>query len=74
MTNRKIKGIYQRGNIFWLTHGSGKHRIQVSLGTSDYADAVAKAKESLNQPLLNTTEGFKPDLDDYADYQTENGI
>jgi hypothetical protein len=72
MTGRKIKGIYQRGNIFWLTHGSGKHRLQESLKTSDYADAVAKAKEILNQPLLNTTTGFKPDLDDYAENQTKN--
>jgi hypothetical protein len=74
MTSRKIKGIYQRGNIFWLTHGSGKHRLQESLKTSDYADAVAKAKEILNQPLLNTTTGFKPDLDDYAENQTKNGV
>jgi hypothetical protein len=74
MTSRKIKGIYQRGNIFWLTHGSGKHRLQESLKTSDYADAVAKAKEILNQPLLNTTTGFKPDLADYAENQTKNGV
>ena len=74
MTSKKIKGIYQRGNIFWLTQGSGKHRIQKSLETSDYADAVTKAKEILNQPLLNTTTGFKPDLDDYADDQTKNGV
>jgi hypothetical protein len=53
MTGRKIKGIDQRGNIFWLTHGSGKHRLQESQKTTDSADAVAKAKEILNQPLLN---------------------
>jgi integrase len=74
MTGKKIKGIYVRGNTFWLTHGSGKRRLQVSLETTDYAQAVAKAQEILNQPLLNTTEGFKPDLDDFADEQVKAGV
>lgn len=74
MSKRKIKGIYARGNIFWLTHGTGKRRLQVSLGTSDYPEAVAKAQAILNQPLLNTTTGFKPDLEDFADAQTSDGV
>jgi len=73
MTGKKIKGIYARGNTFWLTHGSGKRRLQISLETSDYAEAVAKAPEILNQPLLNPTEGFKPELDDFADEQVKAG-
>lgn len=74
MANKKIKGIYLRGNTFWLTHGSGKRRLQVSLETADYAEAVTKAQEILTQPLLNTTAGFKADLDDFADEQTKAGV
>ncbi len=74
MAAQKIRGIYTRGNIFWLTRGSGRRRIQVSLETSDYATAVTKAQEILNQPLLNTTVGFKPDLEDYAGEQTQNSV
>jgi hypothetical protein len=36
-----------RGNIFWLTHGSGRKRVQISRETQDYADAVTKAREIL---------------------------
>jgi hypothetical protein len=38
------------------------------------AAAAAWAKDILNQPLFNTVAGFKPDLDDYADDQTKNGV
>ena len=63
MPTKKIRGIYLRGKTYWLTHGSGKRRMQVSLETADYATAGAKAQAILDQPLLNTTEGFKADLD-----------
>ena len=74
MSSKKIRGIYLRGKIFWLTRGTGKRRLQVSLETSDYAEAVARSQAILNQPLLNTTSGFKPDLDDFADAQTREGV
>jgi integrase len=74
MANKKLRGIYQRGNIFWLTQGSGGNRIQKSLETSDYAEAVAKAQEILNNPVLNTTNGFLADLNDFINEQVKNGV
>jgi hypothetical protein len=46
--------------------------MQVSLETSDYAEAVRKAQELIDSPLLNTTTGFKADLDAFADFQTSS--
>jgi len=40
----KIPGIYQRGNIFWYTRMVHGKRLQVSLHTVDYGEAVVKAK------------------------------
>lgn len=74
MPIKKIRGIYLRGKTYWLTHGSGKRRMQVSLETSDYATAVANAQAILDQPLLNTTEGFKADLDSYAEAQVRDNV
>jgi len=51
MATKKLRGIYLRGNIFWLTHGSGPNRKQVSLETSDFAKAVAKAQKFLDNPV-----------------------
>ena len=41
----RIKGIYQRGNIFWFTNMEHGKRVQVSLGTDDFGIAVQKALE-----------------------------
>src|SRR4029453_10238023 len=49
----KIRGIYQRGNIFWFARMESGRRTQLSLGTSDYTEAVSKAAEILENPFLN---------------------
>ena len=41
---RRIKGIFRRGNIFWLSCVENGTRIQQSLGTGDYLEAVAKTQ------------------------------
>ena len=41
----KIKGIYQRGNTFWYGRMVNGKRIQRSLETDDYGEAVVKALE-----------------------------
>lgn len=69
MASKKIRGIYLRGKIYWFTHGTGKRRLQVSLETSDYAEAVKRAQAILDNPLLNSTDGFKAELDKFADDQ-----
>ena len=46
---KKIRGIYQRGNIFWFARMQNGRRTQVSLRTSDYGEAVLNA-ESVTVP------------------------
>lgn len=74
MATGKVKGICQRGNIYWLTKGSGKRRLQVSLETTDYAEAVSKAQAILSQPLLNLSERFGAELDRFADEQVAQKV
>ena len=69
----KIKGLYLRGNIFWLTHGSGKSRIQMSLETSDEIVAIEKARKVVADPELCPTSGFKAEVLAYADERYARG-
>lgn len=41
-SSERLAGLYLRGKIFWFTHGTGKNRLQVSLETSDEAEAIQK--------------------------------
>ncbi len=39
----RLGGLCFRGKIFWFNHGTGKNRLQLSLETSDEAEAMKKA-------------------------------
>ena len=73
MAKKKIRGIYLRGKTYWFSHGTGKRRLQVSLETTDYVEAVRRAQAILDNPLLNATDGFKAELDKFADAQMDSG-
>jgi hypothetical protein len=65
--------LYLRGKIFWFSHGSGKNRLQVSLETSDEADAIQKATAILENPELNPCNGFLKEMNRYADEKVSDG-
>ena len=65
----KIKGIYQRGNIFWYGRMVGSKRIQVSLQTSDYAEAVARALDIRADPFLITADPLRAEIEAFIDYK-----
>ena len=65
----KIKGIYQRGNIFWYTRMVHGKRVQVSLHTDDYGEAVVKAMEIRADPFLSTAEPLRAEIDAFIDYK-----
>jgi hypothetical protein len=73
MAEKKIRGIYLRGKTYWFVHGTGKRWLQVSLETTDYVEAVRRARAILDHPLLNATDGFKAELDKFADAQRDSG-
>jgi len=65
----KIRGIYQRGNIFWYGRMVSGKRIQVSLETSDYGEAVAKALDIRADPFLITADPLRAEIEAFIDYK-----
>jgi len=70
----KIKGINQRGKIYWLRTQKNGRLLQMSLETEDYVEAVKKAALILQKPDLNPTQGLKADLALFTKYQLEHHL
>lgn len=66
---QKIRGLYQRGRIFWFAHQENGRRVYVSLKTPDYVLAVQRAAQIIKRPSLNPTEGLAADIDAFLTYQ-----
>lgn len=67
----KIKGIYQRGNIFWYSRMVKGQRAQMSLDTSDYAEAVVKALEIRAGPFLANADPLLSEIDAFIKYKVQ---
>jgi site-specific recombinase XerD len=52
MLKGKVKGIYQRGGVFWYARQVNGRRTWISLETNDYAEAVQRAREIMERPEL----------------------
>jgi integrase len=68
----KIKGIYQRGNIFWYGRMVQGKRTQVSLDTSDYGEAVAKALEIRADPFLSDAAPLHAEIDAFIKHKQDH--
>ena len=62
---QKIKGIYQRGNIFWYCRMENGRRVQVSLGTDDFGEAVQSMLEVRGAPFLNQSDPLEREITDF---------
>jgi len=67
----KIKGIYPRGNIFWYSRMVKGQRVQMSLGTSDYGEAVVKALEIRADPFLANADPLQSEIDAFINYKVQ---
>ncbi|HEU5246164.1 MAG TPA: phage integrase N-terminal SAM-like domain-containing protein, partial [Candidatus Udaeobacter sp.] len=67
----KIKGIYPRGNIFWYSRMVKGQRVQMSLGTSDYGEAVVKAQEIRADPFLANADPLRSEIDAFINYKVQ---
>jgi site-specific recombinase XerD len=67
----KIRGIYRRGNVFWFTHMKNGRRIQLSLGTSDYSEAITKALEVRADPFLATADPLQSEIDAFIEHKVQ---
>lgn len=61
----KIKGIYRRGNTYWFCRMVDYRRTQVSLNTSDYAEAVVNATKIIDNPFLNDAEPLDQEIESF---------
>src|SRR6266480_3429843 len=66
---KKSRGIYLRGNIYWYQRMVNGRRVQCSLGTTDYGEAVVKALEIRAEPFLSTAEPLRDEIDAFIDYK-----
>ncbi len=67
----RLRGLYKRGNTFWLAHQKDGRRFFVSLQTDDYVQAVQKASVILRTPSLNPTQGLRADIDAFLKHQRD---
>jgi integrase len=67
----KIKGIYQRGNTFWYSRMVKGQRVQMSLGTTDYGEAVVKALEIRADPFLANADPLRSEIDAFIKYKLQ---
>ena len=67
------RGIYQRGNIYWLAQQRKNKRVFVSLETSDFADAVRRAEELRELPELNQGGLLRAEIQRFVDYKVNRG-
>lgn len=51
------RGIYKRGDVYWLTCQRNGQRARVSLDTSDFSEAVARARAVRNRVALEVSGG-----------------
>jgi hypothetical protein len=71
---KKIKGIYLRGKVFWFARQVKGKRIFVSLETSDYDEAVARAYEVIDAPDLIPSEGIEAEIPRFVAFKTSQGL
>jgi integrase len=67
---KKIRGIYQRGNIFWFARMENRRRTQVSLRTSDYSEAVQNAMKIVEHPFLNESGPLEQEVEAFLAHKT----
>ena len=68
---KKFRGVYLRGNIYWYQRMVNGQRIQTSLGTSDYGEAVTKALEIRADPFLAAAEPLESEIDRFVIHKVD---
>lgn len=69
MRNADSRGIYRRGETFWLNFQRKGKRVFVSLETSDFAEAIVRAREIRTRPELSISGRFLDEIDRFLAYK-----
>lgn len=71
MLKGRVKGIYLRGNTYWLAKQINGRRSFVSLDTRDYIAAVQRAREILDSPELQPAQSLTAEMDRFLRHKYE---
>ncbi|MFZ3375037.1 MAG: tyrosine-type recombinase/integrase [Chthoniobacterales bacterium] len=71
MLKGRIKGVYLRGDTYWLAKQVNGRRSFVSLETSDYITAVQRAREILDSPELQPAQSLTAEVDRFLKHKYE---
>jgi hypothetical protein len=61
-----IKGLFQRGEFWYLRYSYGGHQFRLALGTTDRAEAEILARQTLDNPVQQAAKLFTADVKDYC--------
>jgi integrase len=67
-TQRLSRGIYKRGNVYWLAVQKEKKRHYISLKTSDLSEAIRNAARLRHSPALESGSLIRHAVDRFVDY------
>ena len=71
MLKGRIKGVYLRGDIYWLAKQVNGRRSFISLETNDYIAAVQRAREILDSPELQPAQSLTAEIDRFLKHKFE---
>jgi hypothetical protein len=67
----RIRGVYLRGDTYWLAKQVHGRRSFVSLETNDYVAAVQRAREILDSPELQPAQSFRAEVERFLKHNYE---
>jgi len=67
------KGLFKRGNVFWLRYTVAGKQVRLSLDTEFENDAIAKALEIRQKPELSPVNEASVELEEYLRHSAASG-
>lgn len=67
----RVKGVYLRGDTYWLAKQVKGRRSFVSLETNDYITAVQRAREIMDSPELQPAQSLTAEVDRFLKHKYE---
>lgn len=69
--NGKLRGIYLRGEVYWLSKQVNGRRTVISLETKDYAEAVQGAQEIIDRPELQPARALTAEIQRFLKHKLD---
>ena len=66
---KATRGIYRRGNIYWIAIQKNRKRDFISLETSDFTQAITRAEEMREHPGIQSGSALEVEIDRFLDHK-----